>query len=99
MIGVKKRYRKPTETLTKETIQQQQYLSFYNATRNYNSFSVGAHYTHKINKNFDFQILPTFLWQDPFKTIGVITRARQANFAGEDLTMAINFGLRYRLTK
>jgi len=85
--------------LTKETIQQQQYLSFYNATRNYTSFSVGAHYTLKINKNFDFQILPTFLLQDPFKSIGVITGARKANFAGEDLTMTINFGLRYRLTK
>ena len=85
--------------LTKETIQQQQYLSIYNAAQNYTSFSVGAHYTHKINKNFDFQILPNFLWQDPFKTIGVVTGTRKANFAGEDLTLTINFGLRYRLTK
>jgi len=85
--------------LTKETIQQQQYNSFDKAVQNYTSLSVGGHFTHKISKNFDFQILPTLLWQDPFKTIGYLSGVRNANFAGEDLTMTVNFGLRYRLTK
>ncbi|MDI9311214.1 MAG: hypothetical protein QM535_13445 [Limnohabitans sp.] len=85
--------------LTKETIQQQQYYSFDKSVQNYTSLSVGAHLTHKISKDFDFQILPTLLWQDPFKTIGYLTGKRNANFAGEDLTMTLNFGLRYRLTK
>jgi hypothetical protein len=85
--------------LTKETIQQQQFYSFDKSVQNYTSLSVGGHFTHKISKDFDFQILPTLLWQDPFKSIGVITGTRKANFAGEDLTMTINFGLRYRLTK
>ena len=85
--------------LTKETIQQQQYYSFDKSVQNYTSLSVGGHFTHKISKDFDFQILPTLLWQDPFKTIGYLTGKRNANFAGEDLTMTINFGLRYRLTK
>ena len=85
--------------LTKETIQQQQYYSYDKAIQNYTSISVGGHFTHKISENFDFQILPTLLWQDPFKSIGVITGERKANFAGEDLTMTLNFGLLYRLTK
>ena len=85
--------------LTKETIQQQQYYSYNRAVQNYTSASVGGHLTHKISKNFDFQILPTLLWQDPFKTISYLIGKRNANFAGEDLTMTINFGLRYRLIK
>ena len=85
--------------LTKETIQPQQYAPTNKTTNNYNTISVGGHITYKLNKELDFQILPTLFWQDPFKSIGVLTGSRKANLAGEDFTMLVNFGLRYRLTK
>lgn len=84
--------------LTKETLQPQQY-SNYTETVNYPSLSLGGHLTYKLNNELSFQILPTLLWQDPFKSIGAITGKRKANFADEDLTMLINFGVRYRLSK
>lgn len=85
--------------LTKETIQPQQYNSTNKTETNYSSFSLGGHITYKLNNDLDFQILPTFLWQDPFKCIGVLTGSRRANFAEEDLTLLVNFGLRYRLLR
>jgi len=71
--------------LTKETIQPQQF-STIKTDRNFTSFTFGGHVSYKLNKDLDFQILPTLLWQDPFKTIGVLTSSRKANFAGEDLS-------------
>jgi hypothetical protein len=83
--------------MTKETVQQQQYNSLDTKNTNYISATFGGHLSYKLSNNFDFQILPTLLWQDPFKTIGVLTRNRKANFAGEDLSAVVNFGIRYRL--
>ena len=85
--------------LTKETLQPQQSEPTNKTTKDYNTISIGGHITYKLNKDLDFQILPTLFWQDPFKSIGVLTGSRKANFAGDDLTMLVNFGLRYRLTK
>ena len=83
--------------VTKETIQPQQYNPFYKSSINYASVCLGAHLSHKFSKDFDFQIQPIILWQDPFKTIGILTGNRKANFAGEDLSIVINFGIRYTL--
>jgi len=83
--------------LTKETVQQQQYNSFDKKNSSYASLIFGGHLSYKLSKDFDFQILPTLNWQDPFKTIGVLTGNRKANFAGEDLSALINFGIRYRI--
>jgi hypothetical protein len=82
--------------ITKETIQSQQY-SFNKNTSSYTSFYLGGHFSYTLSKNFDLQIQPIFLWQDPFKTIGVLAEKRTANFAGEDLSALVNFGIRYRL--
>ena len=83
--------------LTKETVQQQQYNSYDKKNSSYASLILGGHLSYKLSKDFDFQILPTLIWQDPFKTIGVLTGNRKANFAGEDLSALINFGIRYRI--
>jgi hypothetical protein len=82
--------------ITKETIQSQQY-SFNKNTSSYTSFYLGGHFSYTLSKNFDLKIQPIFLWQDPFKTIGVLAEKRTANFAGEDLSALVNFGFRYRL--
>jgi hypothetical protein len=84
--------------LTKETIQPLQYYN-YKVTNNYTSISLGSYLCLRMGKSFNFQIQPVLLWQDPFKSIGVITKMRNANFAGEDLTAVINVGVRYRLWK
>lgn len=99
---VKKRYNYGVNFgfgLTKETLQPQQYDVASKTTKQYNSISFGGHITYKLSKELDFQLLPTLFWQDPFKSIGVLTGSRNANFTGEDLTLIVNFGLRYRLTK
>ncbi len=85
--------------LTKETLQPQQYDPTTKMNTDYTSISVGGNVSFKLSKDFDFQILPVLFWQDPFKSIGVLTRSRTSNLAGEDLTLLLNFGLRYRLTK
>lgn len=85
--------------LTKETLQPQQYDPGTKTTQVYPSISVGGNIAFILNKDLDFQILPVLFWQDPFKSIGVLTRSRTANLAGEDLTLLLNFGLRYRITK
>ena len=85
--------------LTNETMQPLQYSTLSNTTKNYTSITVGGHLTYRIDKNLDFQILPTLFWQDPLKSIAVWTGSGNANVAGEDLTILINFGVRYRLTK
>lgn len=85
--------------MTRETIQPQQYIYFDRSSTNYASISFGGHLSYKLNKDFDFQIQPIFLWQDPFKTISVLTGSRKANFAGEDLSAVINFGIRYRFLR
>jgi hypothetical protein len=82
--------------ITKEIIQRNQFVAITN-TNVYNSISLGMHFTFKLNNDIDFQILPTILWQDPFKSIGVITNSVNANFAQEDVSMVVNFGLRYQL--
>ena len=85
--------------ITKETVQPQQYSSFNKSTASYASVYFGGYLSWKLSKDFDFQIQPILLWQDPFKTIGVVTGKRNANFAGEDLSAVINFGIRYRMFK
>jgi hypothetical protein len=82
--------------ISKETIQQNQFASLKNINV-YNSISLSTHFNFKISSDIDFQILPTILWQDPFKSIGVITKTRKANLAQEDISMTINFGIRYKL--
>ena len=83
--------------LTREDLQPLQFFSSNDRTANYSSFTFGGHLSYKINQNFDFQILPIFVWQDPFKTIGVLAGKRRANLAMEDLSMFLNFGLKYNL--
>ena len=82
--------------ITIETIQQQQYNSLDKTNSNYPGITLGGHYTYKLSKDFDFQIQPILFWQDPFKCIGILTGSRTANFAGEDLSAIVNFGIRYR---
>jgi hypothetical protein len=82
--------------LTKETIQPQQYES-NKSVSNYANLYLGGQLSYRLSGDFDLQIQPIFLWQDPFKTIGVLNGNRKANFAGEDLSTLINFGIRYRL--
>jgi len=83
--------------LTREHLQPLQFFNSNDRTTNYTSFTLGGHLSYKINQNFDFQILPIIVWQDPFKTIGVLTGKRRANLAMEDLSMFLNFGLKYKL--
>jgi hypothetical protein len=85
--------------MTKEIIQPQQYSSFDRSTATYSSVVLGGHLSYKLSRDFDFQVQPTLLWQDPFKSIGVLTARRKANFAGEDLSAVVNFGIRYTLIK
>ena len=84
--------------LTKETIQPLQFVPD-RMTKNYTSISLGTYLCFRMGRSFNFQIQPTLLWQDPFKSIGTLTDMRTANFAGEDLTAVINIGVRYRLYK
>ena len=84
--------------ITKETVQPQR-LNIYNRTvSNYASLSAGGHLSYKMCRNFDLQILPVLLWQNPCETIRVLTGKSKPNFALEDLSAVVNFGIRYRLT-
>jgi hypothetical protein len=83
--------------LTKESIQEQQFFDNSKSNQNFASLIVGGYFSKKINKNFDFEIAPTFLWQDPFKTIGYLAGSRNANFAGEDLSVLVNFNIKYKI--
>jgi hypothetical protein len=83
--------------MTKETIQPQQYYLFDKSSSTYACITLGGHLSYSLSKDFDFKIQPALLWQDPFKTIGVLTGNRKANFAGEDLSAVVNFGVRYRI--
>lgn len=85
--------------MTRETLQPQQYDPSGRRIIIYPSVTLGAHLSYQINNDFDFEIQPVLLWQDPFKTIGVLTGARKANLAGEDLSAAVNFGIRYKLLR
>ncbi len=85
--------------LTTETMQKQQTNSAEKTTKNYLSTTFGAHFTYKLNDNFDLQLLPTMLWQDPFKTISFLTGKTRPNLAGEDLSMMVNVGVRYKIFK
>ena len=84
--------------LTAETLQPQQY-STEKTNQNYLSATFGGHITYKLSDNFDLQILPTMLWQDPFKTISFLAGNTRPKLAGEDLTMMLNVGVRYKIFK
>lgn len=83
--------------LTTETIQPQQYNPTEKINKNYLSTTFGAHFTYKLGDNFDLQLLPTILWQDPFKTISFLTGKTRPSLAGEDLSMMLNVGVRYKI--
>jgi hypothetical protein len=83
--------------ITKETVQYQQDSDNKTST-SFTSLYLGGHLSYNISKNFDLQVQPILLWQDPFKTIGVLSGKRTANFAGEDLSTLINFGIKYKLS-
>jgi hypothetical protein len=85
--------------ITKEIIQPLQYNSYDKSSTSYATITIGGHFSYKMSQDFDFQIQPAILWQDPFKTIGVVTGNRFANFAGEDLSAVVNFGIRYRFMR
>ncbi len=85
--------------LTKETVQPQQYNPYNKTITNYASISAGGHISYKLCRDFDLQIQPLLLWQDPFKTIGVLTGNAKPNFALEDLSGVVNFGIRYKLAR
>jgi hypothetical protein len=83
--------------LTSETVQQQQYDA-ENAKRTiYPSISLGGHIAWSLSKDFDLQVQPVFLFQDPFKGMGVLWGKQNANLAGEDISLLLNIGLRYRI--
>ena len=85
--------------LTTETMQKQQTNPAEKTSKNYLSTTFGAHFTYKLNDNFDLQLLPTMLWQDPFKTISFLSGNTRPNLAGEDLSMILNVGVRYKIFK
>ena len=85
--------------VTKETIQRQQNNPDDKVSSSYASFNLGGHFSYSLSPDFDLQLLPTLLCQDPFKSMGVITGNRRANFAGEDLSALINIGIRYKLIR
>jgi hypothetical protein len=84
---------------TRETIQPLQSVPSEKDISNYPTLIVGEHLTWKLNDNFDLQLFPVLLWQDPFKSIGYLTGKQSANFAGEDLSFSFNIGIRYHLLK
>jgi len=84
---------------TRETIQPLQSIPSEKDISNYPTLIIGEHLTWKLNDNFDLQLLPALLLQDPFKSIGYLTGKRNANFAGEDLSFSFNIGIRYHLVK
>ncbi len=84
---------------TRETIQPLQTMPSEKDISRFPSIIIGEHFTWKLSDSFDFQLLPTILWQDPFKSIGYLTSRRSANFAGEDLSFTMNVGIKYHIIK
>ncbi len=60
----------------------------------YMSILLGGILSRKLSNKFSLLVLPSFLWQDPFKSLTVFG-GRKANLADEDLSIIINFGIRY----
>jgi hypothetical protein len=63
------------------------------------TLALGGHYTFKLNDNFDIQILPIFLVQDPYRLIDYLGGIVDPTIAREDLSILINFGIRYNILK
>lgn len=63
------------------------------------TLALGGHFTFKMNDNFDFQLLPIILVQDPYRMIDYLTGTVDPTIAREDLSILINFGIRYNLLK
>jgi hypothetical protein len=66
---------------------------------NFPTLALGGHYTFKMNERFDFQILPIILVQDPYRLIDYLTGTIDPTVAREDLSILVNFGIRYNLLK
>ena len=65
----------------------------------YPTLTFGANFSFKINNELDFQILPIVLVQDPFRSISYLTGKLEPTLAGEDLSILINFGIRYNILR
>jgi hypothetical protein len=66
---------------------------------NYPTVAFGGHYTYKMNDNFDFQLFPVILVQDPYRLIDYLTGIVDPTIAREDLSILLNFGIRYNFLR
>jgi|WetSurMetagenome_2_1015567.scaffolds.fasta_scaffold23858_3 hypothetical protein len=83
--------------ITNETFSPVKNDKWYDEATKYPSLILGAHWDFRINSNLDFQILPTIMVQDPYRSIGYLFGNVEPRIAREDLSIMINFGVRYIL--
>jgi hypothetical protein len=83
--------------ITTETLSPVKTDRWYDENTKYPSLILGAHWDFRLNSNLDFQILPMVMVQDPYRSIGYLFGNVDPRIAREDLSIFINFGVRYNL--
>lgn len=85
--------------ITNETLSPVKNDKWYDEITKYPSLILGAHWDFRLNNNLDFQILPIVMVQDPFRSLGHLFGKMDARIAREDLSVLLNFGVRYNLIR
>jgi hypothetical protein len=85
--------------ITRETVQIDTSDPWNYNKSEFPSITLGGHYTFKINESFDFQILPILIIQDPYRLIDYLTGTADPKIGGEDLSILLNFGIKYNFFK